>query len=129
MALINSWFFTKTLIDWLAIEKATGNQFRVVSVRPYVDKKGVLPEGYTLTLMVLKDDFDYGVDKAGKPRESNLFQNFDATVLTRKQEVKKGDQVRLIGFDAEHSFAINFDLLLRFRDFEIVSAQPARANG
>jgi len=117
MSLINTWFFTKTVIDWEAIQKATHNQYRIVSVRPYVDKKGVLPEGYTLTLMVLKDDFDYGQDKNGQIRESNLYCTFDATVLNRKIAVKKGDMIRLLDFDDEHSFAIGFDLLLRFKDF------------
>ena len=77
----------------------------VVSARPYVDKKGKLPNGVSLTLQVVNDDFDYGVDKEGKPRENNLFQNFDATVLNDKIDVKKGDMVRLLGFDAENSYA------------------------
>lgn len=127
MSLVNTWFFTKTLIDWSAIEKATHNQYRVVSVRPYIDKKGKLPDGVSLTLMVLKDDFDYGVDKNGHPRENNLFQNFDVTVLNKKQSVKKGDIVRLLDFDSEHSFAIGFDLLLRFKNFEVIQAQGTKS--
>ncbi|MBQ2884811.1 MAG: hypothetical protein IJE43_13710 [Alphaproteobacteria bacterium] len=81
MSIINSWNFTRTVIDWEKFSQATHNQYRVVSSRPYVDKKGVLPNGVNLTLQVIKDDFDYGVDKEGKPRENNLFQNFDVTVL------------------------------------------------
>lgn len=96
MSLINTWFFTKTVIDWEAIETVTHNQYRVVSARPYVDKKRVLPEGYTLILLVLKDDFDCGQDKNGQPRESNLYCTFDATVLNRKTSVKKGDIIRLL---------------------------------
>lgn len=126
MSLVNTFLFTKTVIDWEAFAKATHNQYRVVSARPYTDKKGALPEGYTLTLMVLKDDFDYGVDKHGVERENNIFQNFDVTVLNRNNPVKKGDMVRLKDFDAEHSFAIGFDLLLRFRDYEVI---PAQAKG
>lgn len=122
MALINTWFFTKTVIDWETIEKATHNQYRVVSIRPYHDKKGKLPDGITLTLMVLKDDFDYGVDKNGKKRDNNTYQNFDATVLNRKHSPKKGDIVRLLGFNPENSFAINFDLLLRFDDLAIIQS-------
>jgi|GEM_PF-1806544 len=128
MGLINTWNFTKTIIDWEAIQKATHNQYRVVSVRPYVDKKGILPEGYTLTLMVLKDDFDYGLDKNGRPRENNVYCTFDATVLNRKTSVKKGDIIRLLDFDEEHSFAIGFDLLLRFKDYEVVQNQGTKAN-
>lgn len=128
MSLINTWYFTKTIIYWGEIEKATHNQYRVVSVRPYVDKKGKLPEGYTLTLTVLKDDFDYGEDKDGVPRESNLYQNFDATVLNRNHSIKKGDIVSLKGFDEENSFAIGFDLLLRFKDCEVLQKQGVKAN-
>ena len=124
--LVNTFLFTKTEIDWEAFAKATHNQYRVVSVRPYTDKKGVLPEGYTLTLMVLKDDYNYGKDKNGIERENNLYQNFDVTVLNLNSSVKKGDMVRLKDFDAEHSFVIGFDLLLRFKDYEVI---PAQAKG
>lgn len=126
MALVNTFLFTKTIIDWETFSKAIHNQYRVVSARPYTDKKGVLPEGYTLTLMVLKDDYNYGKDKNGIERENNLYQNFDVTVLNRNSSVKKGDMVRLKDFDAEHSFVIGFDLLLRFRDYEVI---PAQAKG
>lgn len=128
MSLINTWYFTKTLIDWSAIEKATHNQYRVVSIRPYLDKKGKLPEGLALTLMVLKDDFDYGLDKNGQPRENNLYQNFDVTVLNRKHNIKKGDTVQLLDFDSEHSFAIGFDLLLRFKDVKVLQPQGVKPN-
>ena len=128
MALINTWIFTKTIIDWEVIAKATHNQFKVVSVRPYTDKKGQLAEGYTLTLMIIQDDFDYGIDKNGQSRENNLYQNFEVTVLTRTHEVKKGDTVKLIEFDKEHSFAIGYDLLLRFKDFEVIQPQGGKPN-
>ncbi len=120
MSLINTWVFTRTLIEWEKIEQATGNQYRVVSVRPYTDKKGKLQDGISLTLMVLKDDFDYGVDKQGNKRESNLFQNFDVTILNRNHSVKKGDIVSLVDFDSENSFAIGFDLLLRFKELKVI---------
>ncbi|MBK5244769.1 MAG: hypothetical protein JJE18_07055 [Eubacteriaceae bacterium] len=128
MSLINTWNFTKTIINWETIEKATHNIYRVVSVRPYIDKKGILPEGYSLTLMVTKDDYDYKLDKKGQPRENNLYQNFDATILSKKKLVKKGDIIRLLDFDSEHSFAINFDLILRFKDFELVQNQGTKVN-
>lgn len=128
MSLVNTWFFTKTIVDWDKIAKAMHNQFRVVSSRPYVDKKGLLPDGVSLTLMVMKDDFDYGVDKNGQQRENNLYQNFDVTVLNRKHDIKKGDVVRLLDFDEEHSYAINFDLLLRFKDVEILQPQGVKPN-
>lgn len=128
MALVNTWFFIKHVIDWEQIKKATGNKYRVVSVRPYVDKNGVLPDGINLTLTVLEDNFDYGLDKEGVPRENNLYQNFDATVLNRNHKVKKGDIVELVDFDAEHSFAINYDMLLRFKDLKVISVPAAKGN-
>lgn len=128
MALINTWFFTKTVIDWGAIEAATHNQYKVVSVRPYQDKKGKLPDGITMTLMVIKDTYDYGNSKDGKSRENNLYQNFEATVLNRNHAPKKGDTIKLIGFDSENSFAINFDLILRFADMEIIQTHGAKSN-
>lgn len=123
MSLINTFLFTRTVIDWDKIAKATRNQYRVVSARPYEDKKGVLPNGFNLTLTVLADDFDYGVDKNNVPRENNLYQNFDVTVLNRNTPVQKGDIVSLLDFDEEHSFVIGFDMLLRFKNYEVVRHQ------
>lgn len=127
MALVNTWFFTRTIIDWDTFSKATHNQYRVLSVRPWADKKGILGEGLAVTLQVLKDDFDYGVDKQGVQRESNELQTFDAHILTRKHDIKKGDYVALLEFDQEHSYAIGFDLLLRFRDVQVLQPNKPRA--
>lgn len=110
MSIANSWNFIRTLFDWDKFAKVTHNQYRVVSSRPYKDKKGILPDGVSLTLQVIKDDFDYGVDKDGKQRENNLYQNFDVTVLNNKIDVKKGDIVQLLDFDESHSYVINFDV-------------------
>ena len=124
MSLINTWYFTKTIVLRDIIAQYLFNQFRVVTVRDYVDKKGELPDGITMILTVLKDDFDYGIDKkTGKPRDSNLHMNFEVTVLNRKHQIKKGDIVSLLDFDSENSYAIGFDLLLRFGDLEIVKSQ------
>ena len=120
MALINTWCFTRTIILWDVLAEATHNKYRVVSVRKYTDKKERLPDGYTLTLMVLKDDYEYGVDKNGEPRETNLYQSFDVTVLNRNKEVQKGDIVELVDFDSQNSYAIGFDLLLRFNDMNVI---------
>ena len=73
-----------------------------------------LYNGYTLTLQIMQDNFDYGTDKNGNPRENNVLQNFDATVLTRHTPIKKGDKIRLLDFDEEHSYVIGFNLLLRY---------------
>lgn len=129
MSLINTWCFTKTIIDCEKFLKATHNQYRVVSVKEYVDTKhGVLPDGYILTLKVLKDDLDYGIDKNGVQRENNEDQNFDATVLNRNHKIKKGDYVSLLDFDAEHSYAIGFDLILRFKDYKVLQTQSSKSH-
>lgn len=136
MDLQNITNFIYTVIDWEKFAKATHNQYRVVSATPYVDSKGLLPEGYRLTLMVIKDDFDYGVDKEGNPREDNIMRSFDATVLNRKHEVHKGDYVALRDFDAEHSYYIvkykegkkEVSLILRFKDYEVLQPQGGKAN-
>lgn len=129
MSIVNSWFFTRTVIDWEKFAKATHNQYKVVSSKPYADKKGVLPNGVSLTLQIIKDDFDYGVDKNGNPRENNLYQNFDATVLNDKIDAKKGDMIQLLNFDSEHSYAINFDMLLRFKDAKVLRPQTSVQGG
>lgn len=125
MSIANSWNFTRTVIDWDKFAQATHNQYKVVSSRPYKDKKGILPDGVSLTLQVVKDDFDYGVDKDGNSRENNLFQNFDVTVLNEKIDAKKGDMIQLLDFDEEHSYVIGFDMLLRFKDAKVLKPIPA----
>lgn len=122
MPIINTHEFTETVIRADKLLECTGNEYKVVSARPYVDKKGVLPDGYTLTLKILHDTLDYGFDKEGKQRENNEEQNFDVTVLSRHTPLHKGDYVALKDFDEEHSFAIGFDLILRFRDYEKLAA-------
>lgn len=124
MPLANTYVYTETKINIEKLLKAFRNQFRVVTSRLYEDKKGNLPDGYVYTLLVLHDDLDYGVDKQGKPRDNNQYQTFDVTVLSRDHVAKKGDTVQLIGYDSEHSYAIGFDLLLRFRDIKILQPQP-----
>ncbi len=120
MAIVNNWVFTKTSIEWEKFISATKNQYKVVSVRNYRDKKGNLPDGVSLTLQVIKDDYDYGVDKNGNQRETNLFQNFDVTVLNDSVQVVKGDYVALEGFIPEYSFVIGFDMILRFKSLKVL---------
>lgn len=122
MALINIHALTRTVILMNKFQEGTGNCYKVVSARPYSDKKGVLPNGYSLTLKVRNDTIDYGFDKDGNPRENNVDQNFDVTVLATHTPLKKGDYVALKDFDEEHSFAIGFDLILRFKDYAKLDA-------
>ncbi|MCT6888425.1 hypothetical protein NX781_07080 [Lactobacillus kullabergensis] len=121
MSLINTFAFTKTVVDGEKLLKATRNQYRLVAQRPYQSKKTPEDKGVALTLQVIADDMNYGVDKkTGQPRETNLFETFDVTVLSGQNHIpaKKGDYVTLSGFIPEKSFAIGFDLILRFRKVE-----------
>lgn len=105
-----------------------GNVFGYVTERPYRDKKGILPDGVTVTLNIQKDDGDYGIDKnTGKPRSTNLGQNFDVTILNGKTstDFKFGDKVSLVDFDQEHSYVMGFDLLLRFKDIKPAQTMSA----
>ena len=122
MSLTNLWFFIINKFDWEKFAKVTHNQYRVVSSRPYVDSKGKLPDGYKITLQVIQDDYDYGIDKNGVQRENNVFQNFEVTVLNRKQPVKKGSIITLKDFDIENSYVFDYNIILRFKDFEVVKA-------
>lgn len=70
--------------------------------------------------MILEDKLDYGSDKNGNKRENNQFQNFTATVLSREKKPIKGDIVELLDFNEENSFAVNFDLILRFNSCNIL---------
>lgn len=118
MALINTFAFTEIVIKADTILKATGNKFKIVSVREYTDKHGKLPDGYSLTLKVLQDTYDYGLDKNGNPRENNEDQNFDVTVLSNHTKLKKGDYIALKDFNAENSYFNDFNLILRFNNYE-----------
>lgn len=123
MALVNIHALTQTIILMDKFQQGTGNKYKVVSARPYTDKKGVLPDGYVLTLKVLTDAIDYGFDKDGNARENNVDQNFDVTVLAKHTPLKKGDYIALKDFDADHSYAIGFDLILRFGNYEKLSSK------
>ena len=118
MALKNVFCFSHTVFEAEKFLSATHNKYKIVSVRPYVDKKGVLPEGYSVEMKVLVDDYDYGLNKDGQPREDNVDNNFEVIIHSRKIPLKKGDYVRLLDFDEEHSMVIGFDTILRFRSCE-----------
>ena len=127
MPINHSYLFTHTVIDIDKLLSGTHNEYRVVSTRRYSDKKGILPEGISVTLQIIKDDIDYGYTKTGEPRENNLYQNFDVTILDASLSLAKGDIIQLIDFVPEHSFAVGFDLLLRFKSAKVL--KPAEAKG
>lgn len=122
--MINAWFYTESKVKGDEFLRNTGNRYELVAQRPYTDKKGKLPNGIVGTFHILEDSGDYGIDKnTGKPRSTNKGQNFDATILcgTQYVDIEQGTLVSLEGFDAENSFAIGFDLLLRFKGIRKVN--------
>lgn len=129
--MINTWKYVEQKVNGELFLKNTCNRFEFVAQRPYHDKRGVLPDGVVLTLRILEDSGDYGTDKTtGRPRPTNRGQNFDATVLNGKTELplEFGDVVALDQFDAENSYAMGFDLLMRFRGVKRLSRAGGGAN-
>lgn len=129
--MINTFAHTKTIVQGERFVENTNNHYEYITQRPYHDKKGVLPDGVILTLRILEDNTDYGVDKnTGKPRATNRGQNFDVTILNGRTELpfEFGDIVALEGFDEEHSFAMNFDLVMRFKGAKRLSRAGGTAN-
>lgn len=119
----NIFVFTKKIILIEDFLKNTGNKFKVVSQRTYFDSKGKAgKQGTTFTLMILQDETDYGIDSStGLPRENNIFENFDVTILDGKihhDDIKKGDTVRLNGFLEELSFVLDYSWILRFSEIQ-----------
>ena len=119
----NIWKFTETVIRIDEFLKNTGNKYRLVNQKPYLDNSGKAGNvGTTLTLMILEDSTDYGIDQnTGNPRENNVYENFEVTILdgvTYHADLKKGDLVSLSGFIPELSFAIGFDWILRFKNIQ-----------
>ena len=123
VALKNIYMYSYTVFDAQKFLQATRNQYKVVSVRKYVDKKGVLPDGYAVELKVLYDDMDYGVDKNGEVREDNSEHNFEVYIHSRNPEIHKGDFIRLLEFDNDHSRVYGFDAILRFGRCELLKVR------
>jgi len=124
MPIQNAWVFMETRFKAEDFLKNTHNAYRFVSQRPYKSKKNPEDTGVFLTLQIAKDDTDYGVDKkSGMKRDNNTLNSFDVTILNGKERIdlQKGDYVRLIDFLPEKSFAIGFDLILRFREVEKIN--------
>ncbi|AYU55824.1 MULTISPECIES: hypothetical protein [Bacillota] len=126
MPIANAWVFTETNFNAEEFLTNTHNLFRLVSQRPYTSKKDPSESGVTLTLLITKDDTEYGIDKkSGLERDNNVLNTFDVTVLNNKTSinVKKGEYVKLINYIPEKSFVIEFDLILRFEDVEKVNVK------
>lgn len=82
MPIANAWVFTNTIFKAEEFLANTHNLYRLVSQRPYTNKKDPNESGVTLTLLITKDDTDYGVDKiSGLKRENNVLNTFETTIL------------------------------------------------
>ena len=128
MPIQNSWVYTQTQLDVKKFLEAMGNEFQFVSQKPYQSKKNPDDKGVTLTLLIIHDSMDYGVDKSGRKLDNNVLNTFDVTILNGQSEVpfKKGEKVSLVGFIPEKSYVIGFDLLLRFRDVKKVEVSNGK---
>ena len=118
----NVYRFIATIFKDDIFKQATHNQYYCVAVKPYHNKEGKLPDGFRLTLRIIKDDFDYGKDKDGNEILNNEGQNFDCTVLSTDVQPKRGDIVALGELDSENTFYINYNLILRYKSCKILKA-------
>lgn len=126
MALQNTWAFTQTTFNDNKFKNQTNNQFVMVSQRPYASKKNPQDIGVSLTLQVIKDTGDYGLDKhTGMKRDNNVFNTFDVTILNRVQhlDAQKGDIIRLGEMITEKTFIIGFDLILRYKNVQVIKRE------
>lgn len=123
MPLQNTWLLTHTVFDDPKFKANTNNQFVLVSQRPYASKKNPQDIGVSVTLQVVKDIGDYGIDKkTGLKRDNNVLNTFDVTVLNGAQrlDAQKGDIIRLGQMIVEKTFIIGFDLILRYKDVQVI---------
>ena len=126
----NPWRFQITVIKGDEMIANFHNVFRVVNCKGFVSKSGKLPNANKVTIRVLYDDTDYGVDKkTGEKRLDNVGQNIDVYILNTAHVVKRGDYVALKGFDSERSYVSGFDMWLFFADIEVVAPPNAAGAG
>lgn len=130
MALQYVFMYTSTTFDDQKFKINTGNQFMLVMQRAYSSKKQPEDVGVVLTLQVLKDTGNYGVDKrTGLPRDNNALNTFDVTVLNGAQtlDAKKGDIIRLGEFIPSKSFVINFNAILRYKNVQVIHREKKQS--
>lgn len=129
--MLNASPYIKTLIDWEGMDKDWGGSYTFVSQRPYKGKpEAGLAPGATVTLQIMQDAHDHGVDKSGRPRDNNTLETFSATVVgcTYPLPFNKGDMVKLGSFMSDASYYIDYSLILRFSSIE-KAQQPAPGAG
>ena len=128
--MVNASPYVKTLIDWAGMDKDWGHTYMLVSQRPYKGKpEAGLAPGATVTLPIMQDAHDYGVDKSGRPRDNNALETFSVTIVGCSYPLPftKGDKVKLDGFMPDASYYIDYSLILRFSSIEKVQQTPAQA--
>lgn len=118
--------YAHTVVEGEKMTDDFGNRFYVVSRRPYKGnpEKGLAP-GLTLTLQILEDHSEPRFDKQGNQLDNHVFDTFDVTIVGCTEDVKKGDLVALEGFLPEHSYYIDFNLILRFSGIKKLQKQTA----
>ena len=129
--MLNVSSYIRTVIDWDSMNRDWGGSYILVSQRPYRGKpEAGLAPGATVTLQIMQDAHDHGVDKSGRPRDNNALETFSATVVGCPYPLPfaKGDKVRLSGLMADSSYFIDYSLNLRFSSRDKVQ-QPAPGAG
>ena len=127
--------FTETLIKADELAKVTGNKYRVLSTRPY-EGKNDLPNGITMELLIMEDHAPagyYGMKKDGSPREGVIYQNLTVTIANGEKdkmmkEIHAGDEIALYDLDQDHSYFINYELILRFRKYKKINEKDNHEN-
>ena len=125
----NSSKFVKTVIKIDDLMRITGNKFKVLATKPYEGKNDIKP-GITLDLLILEDNAPagyYGTKPDGSPKEGIMFQNIRVTVCNGEKDksmadLKAGDDISLYDFDENHSYFIDYNMILRFGRYEKVGA-------
>lgn len=126
MGLLKQNQFTETKILANKLLDNFGNEFIFVSARPYpgkvADGETILPAGANITLQVIKDLNPYKNPTTGEIFDNSMEQ-FTVTVVGIDYPLpfKKGQHVRLGKFISEHSYFIDFNLILRFGEIIAVN--------
>ena len=129
--MLNISSYIHTVIDWDSMARDWGGSYIFVSQRPYKGKpEAGLAPGATVTLQIMQDAHDHGVDKSGRPKDNNALETFSATIVGCPYPLPfaKGDKVKLSGFLPDASYYIDYSLILRFSSIEKVQ-QPTPGAG
>lgn len=125
-----TWFFQKKVIDIDKLLNNFQNKFEVVDCEKFASSSGKLPVCNCLTLKILSDSSDYGLNKnTNENRTDNVGQNFNVYILNLNHDVKRDDIIALKGFNEKLSFISGFDLWMFFEDFEVLNPSSTAGKG